>query len=57
MIAPVKISAHANVAAGSVITKDVPANALAVARGHQVIIDNWVTKKLNEQTNNVISKS
>jgi bifunctional UDP-N-acetylglucosamine pyrophosphorylase/glucosamine-1-phosphate N-acetyltransferase len=35
LIAPVRIGAGAYVAAGSSITKDVPADALAVARAHQ----------------------
>lgn len=36
LVAPVSIGAGALVAAGSVITEDVPADALAVARGKQV---------------------
>ncbi len=35
LVAPVKIGAGAMVAAGSVITRDVPADALSVARGRQ----------------------
>jgi len=46
LVAPVKISKNANVAAGSVITKDVPENSLAIARGRQTVIDQWVTNKL-----------
>jgi bifunctional UDP-N-acetylglucosamine pyrophosphorylase / glucosamine-1-phosphate N-acetyltransferase len=37
MKAPVRIGDRALVAAGSVITEDVPADALAVARGRQVV--------------------
>ncbi|MFH0701976.1 MAG: bifunctional UDP-N-acetylglucosamine diphosphorylase/glucosamine-1-phosphate N-acetyltransferase GlmU [bacterium] len=44
LVAPVKISESANVAAGSVITKDVPKNSLAIARQHQKIIEEWVNK-------------
>lgn len=40
-VAPVNIGSDSTVAAGSVITKDVPAGALAVARGRQVVIDGW----------------
>ena len=36
LVAPVTVGDHALVAAGSVITEDVPADALAVARGRQV---------------------
>jgi bifunctional UDP-N-acetylglucosamine pyrophosphorylase/glucosamine-1-phosphate N-acetyltransferase len=37
LVAPVKIGDGAYVAAGSVITADVPADALAIARGEQVV--------------------
>jgi bifunctional UDP-N-acetylglucosamine pyrophosphorylase/glucosamine-1-phosphate N-acetyltransferase len=37
LVAPVKIGAGAYVGSGSVITKDVPADALALARGRQVV--------------------
>jgi bifunctional UDP-N-acetylglucosamine pyrophosphorylase/glucosamine-1-phosphate N-acetyltransferase len=36
LVAPVTVGAGAIVAAGSVITRDVPADALSIARGHQV---------------------
>jgi bifunctional UDP-N-acetylglucosamine pyrophosphorylase/glucosamine-1-phosphate N-acetyltransferase len=36
LVAPVTVGARALVAAGSVVTEDVPADALAVARGRQV---------------------
>jgi len=36
------------VAAGSVITKSVPESSLAIARGQQKVIENWVKKKINE---------
>ncbi len=45
LIAPVRIGKGAYVAAGSSITSDVPANALAIARGKQVNKEGWVTKK------------
>jgi bifunctional UDP-N-acetylglucosamine pyrophosphorylase/glucosamine-1-phosphate N-acetyltransferase len=48
LVAPVTIKNMANVAAGSVITKDVPEYALAIAREKQQILDKWVEKKLNK---------
>lgn len=45
LVAPVEVGENAFVAAGSTITKDVPANALAVARGRQYIKEDWVKKK------------
>jgi len=41
LVAPVKIGDGATTGAGSVITKDVAADALAVARGKQVEIAGW----------------
>lgn len=41
LVAPVTIGKNATVGAGSVVTKDVPANGLAVARGQQRNIDDW----------------
>lgn len=41
LIAPVVIGAGATVGAGSVITGDVPAEQLAIARGRQRIINGW----------------
>ena len=41
LVAPVKIGDGATTGAGSVITKDVAADALAVARGKQVEIPGW----------------
>jgi bifunctional UDP-N-acetylglucosamine pyrophosphorylase/glucosamine-1-phosphate N-acetyltransferase len=44
LVAPVTIGARANVAAGSVITHDVPPDALAVARGRQEDKPGWAKK-------------
>jgi bifunctional UDP-N-acetylglucosamine pyrophosphorylase/glucosamine-1-phosphate N-acetyltransferase len=43
LVAPVHIGKRAFTAAGSTITKDVPARALSVARARQVNIEEWVT--------------
>lgn len=44
LIAPVTIGKNAIVAAGSVITKDIPDNALVIARSREVIKENYVSK-------------
>lgn len=44
LVAPVTIGEGAYVAAGSTITKNVPSEALGVARARQSNIDGWVTK-------------
>ena len=45
LIAPVTVGRGAYVAAGSSITEDVPAGALAIARGRQVNKDGWAERK------------
>lgn len=44
MVAPVEIGRNALIGAGSVITKNVPDDALAVARAREKIIEDWVPK-------------
>jgi bifunctional UDP-N-acetylglucosamine pyrophosphorylase/glucosamine-1-phosphate N-acetyltransferase len=44
LVAPVTIGAGAYVGAGSVITQDVPARSLGVARGRQKNIDGWADR-------------
>lgn len=41
LIAPVTVGAGATTGAGSAISKNVPDNTLAVARGKQVVIESW----------------
>lgn len=45
MVAPVSIGAGAIVGAGSTIAKDVPADALGIARAEQVSIEGWAARK------------
>ena len=45
LVAPVRIGRGAYVAAGSSITKDVPADALAISRGAQVNKEGWVSRR------------
>jgi bifunctional UDP-N-acetylglucosamine pyrophosphorylase/glucosamine-1-phosphate N-acetyltransferase len=44
LVAPVKIGDGTYVAAGSVVTKDVPADSLVVARGKQMVKEGWVKR-------------
>jgi bifunctional UDP-N-acetylglucosamine pyrophosphorylase / glucosamine-1-phosphate N-acetyltransferase len=44
LVAPVAIGDGAYVGSGSVITRDVPAGALAVGRGRQVVKEGWATR-------------
>lgn len=44
LVAPVTVGDGAYVGSGSVITKDIPDNALAVARGRQSILEGWATR-------------
>lgn len=43
MVAPVSIGSNVTVGAGSVITKDVPDDALAVARARESVYDGWTS--------------
>ena len=45
LVSPLNIGAGARIAAGSVITDDVPPNALAIAREYQEIKENWAKKR------------
>ena len=45
LVAPVTVEDGAYVGAGSCITKDVPAGALAVGRAHQVTREGWVAAR------------
>jgi len=49
LVAPVKVGRRAYVAAGSTITKDVSADALAVARARQVEKPGWILERVRER--------
>jgi bifunctional UDP-N-acetylglucosamine pyrophosphorylase/glucosamine-1-phosphate N-acetyltransferase len=44
LVAPVRVGERAYVGSGSVITDDVPADALAIGRARQEIKEGWVTR-------------
>ncbi|MBF0096118.1 MAG: bifunctional UDP-N-acetylglucosamine diphosphorylase/glucosamine-1-phosphate N-acetyltransferase GlmU [Magnetococcales bacterium] len=46
LVAPVRIGAHATIGAGSTITKEVPADSLAVSRVAQTHIAQWKKRKI-----------
>ena len=48
LVAPVTVEADAYVAAGSTVTKDVPAGALAIARSRQANLAGWVAARKAE---------
>lgn len=48
LVAPVTISQNATIAAGSVITKDVPEYSLAIARAKQENFTDWVKKQFQK---------
>jgi bifunctional UDP-N-acetylglucosamine pyrophosphorylase/glucosamine-1-phosphate N-acetyltransferase len=50
LVAPVRVGKGAYVGAASCITEDVPEEALAVARGRQVVKEGWVRQKKAERT-------
>ena len=45
LVAPITVGSNSYVAAGSVITKDIPDNALGVGRSKQENKENWSKKK------------
>jgi bifunctional UDP-N-acetylglucosamine pyrophosphorylase/glucosamine-1-phosphate N-acetyltransferase len=45
LIAPLRVGAGAYVAAGSVITRDVPDGALAVERSRQAVVEGWAERR------------
>jgi bifunctional UDP-N-acetylglucosamine pyrophosphorylase/glucosamine-1-phosphate N-acetyltransferase len=49
LVAPVNIEDGSYIAAGSCITKDVPAGSLAVGRAHQITKEGWVAARRARQ--------
>lgn len=52
LVAPVKVGDNAYTGAGSTITKEVPANALAIERAQQVNKEGWVLRKRPSKSKN-----
>jgi bifunctional UDP-N-acetylglucosamine pyrophosphorylase/glucosamine-1-phosphate N-acetyltransferase len=52
LVAPVRVGKGAYVAAGSTITKDVPADSLALSRTPQRVIAGWAARRREEQKKN-----
>lgn len=50
-VAPVKIGRGSLIGAGSTITKDVPADSLALSRAEQKIVTGWAARKRKKQEN------
>jgi bifunctional UDP-N-acetylglucosamine pyrophosphorylase/glucosamine-1-phosphate N-acetyltransferase len=44
-VAPVRVGRGSLIGAGSTITKDVPADALAISRAEQKIVEGWAARK------------
>ena len=49
-VAPVRIGRNSLIGAGSTITKDVPADALALSRSEQKVIEGWVLRKRKKES-------
>ncbi|MBC7543809.1 MAG: bifunctional UDP-N-acetylglucosamine diphosphorylase/glucosamine-1-phosphate N-acetyltransferase GlmU [Candidatus Sericytochromatia bacterium] len=50
LVAPVTLQADSYIAAGSVITQDVPTGALGVGRGRQANIEGWVWRRRGQES-------
>lgn len=45
LVAPVTVEENANIAAGTIVTENIPSEALAITRSHLRIIADWVIEK------------
>ena len=52
LVAPIKIDKGAYIAAGSTITDDVPADALALGRGRQAVKEGWAKRRRGDRGGN-----
>jgi len=50
LVAPVRVGDGAYIAAGSTVTEDVPADALAIARGRQVNKEGWAAERRRQMS-------
>jgi len=57
LVAPVRVGDGAYIGAGSVITKDVPADALGLARGKQMNKLGWAVSRRREMAAAVAAKT
>ena len=48
LVSPITVEEGANIGAGTVVTKDIPAWALGITRSPLKILENWVKKKLSK---------
>ncbi len=55
LVAPVRIGDRAYIAAGSTVTDDVPADALAIARGRQVNKEGWAAERRRQMAEAAVS--
>lgn len=56
LVAPVRVGDGAYIAAGSTVTEDVPADALAIARGRQVNKEGWAAERRRRISEAVVSR-
>lgn len=49
LVAPIEIGKGATVAAGSVVTKNAPAEQLTITRAKQAVVSNWKRKKVHSE--------
>ncbi len=53
LVAPIRVGSGAYIGAGSTVTKEIPAGALAIARGEQRNIEDWGSREKNSKKEKV----